>query len=147
MASFYLRSWDVYSWKELPDGLFMLTNDADFFLDTDFGKRYVIHCRSGLVWDGASVPKPFRWYLPNIDERNLVYTAAGLLHDCCYGGELLSKELSDDLFRGVLRDAGIPRRKASFAHLCVSVGAKSHYGKDNDRFGIRFFSSIEEIPA
>lgn len=147
MASFYLKSWDVFSWDVSKSGLYVLRNDCSFTLDTDFGKRYTIHCKRGLVWDGASVPKPFRWYLPNIDEKNLVYTSAGLLHDCCYGAELLPKPLSDDLFRGVLRDAGILRRKASFAHLCVKFGAKSHYGKEHDRFGIRFFCSIEETPA
>ena len=147
MASFYLKSWDVFSWDVSKSGLYVLRNDCSFTLDTDFGKRYTIHCKRGLAWDGASVPKPFRWYLPNIDEKNLVYTSAGLLHDCCYGAELLPKPLSDDLFRGVLRDAGILRRKASFAHLCVKFGAKSHYGKEHDRFGIRFFCSIEETPA
>ena len=38
-----------------------------------------------------------------------------------------------------------PRGQASFAHLCVSFGAKSHYGKEHDRFGIRFYCSMDEI--
>ena len=145
MSSYYLKSWDVFSWDTMKNGLYKLKNDCDFLLDTCDGRHYVIHCKAGLVWDGASVPKPFRWYLPNIDERNLVYTAAGLLHDCCYGGELLPKAEADDLFRGVLRDSGTRRCKAGLAHVCVTLGAKGHYGKDNDRYGIRFFCSIDEL--
>ena len=45
-------------------------------MDNDFlaiwvdnsGKEYRFEFRRGLVWDVASVPKIFRWYLPNIDE-------------------------------------------------------------------------------
>ena len=44
MSSFYLRKYDVFSWTENFRGLFELSNDCDFYLDTDFGKRYVIHC-------------------------------------------------------------------------------------------------------
>lgn len=40
-------------------GLFRLDNN---------GKEYRFAFRRGLVLDGASVPKIFRWYLPNIDE-------------------------------------------------------------------------------
>ena len=83
MASFYLKSWDVFSWDVSKSELYVLRNDCSFTLDTDFGKRYTIHCKRGLVWDGASVPKPFRWYLPNIDEKNLVCGApARLLLRC-----------------------------------------------------------------
>ena len=78
-----------------------------------------------------------------IDEMNLPYTLAGLVHDYCYGSECLSKDLADDLFRGTMRDAGIPRRKASFAEWLVEHFAKSHYGKKNDRHGIRFYGKME----
>ena len=60
--------------------------------------------------------------------------------NCAFRSEAVNERVG-----GVLRDAHIPRRKASFAHLCVSFGAKSHYGKEHDRFGIRFYCSIEEI--
>ena len=50
---------------------------------------------------------------------------------------------ADDLFRGTMRDTGIPRRKASFAEWLVEHFAKSHYGKKNDRHGIRFYGKME----
>ena len=42
-----------------------------------------------------------------------------------------------------MRDAGRPRRKASFAEWLVEHFAKSHYGKKNDRHGIRFYGKME----
>ncbi len=50
---------------------------------------------------------------------------------------------ADDLFRGTMRDAGIPRRKASFAEWLVEHFAKNHYGKKNDRNGIRFYGKMK----
>lgn len=144
MSSFYLRSWNVFSWEDLSKGLKKLKNSPSFVLDCDNGKRYTFRLKEGLIWDGASIPKAFRWYLKNVDEKNLPYTSAGLLHDFCYGSECLPKNLADDLFRGVMRDAGIPRRKASFAEWCVKHFAKSHYGRKNDRHRIRFFGEMVE---
>ena len=141
--NFRLKSWEVFSWTAMRGGLFRLDNDFNAVWSDNNGKEYRFEFRRGLVWDGASVPKIFRWYLPNIDEMNLPYTLAGLVHDFCYGSECLSKDLADDLFRGTMRDAGIPRRKASFAEWLVEHFAKSHYGKKNDRHGIRFYGKME----
>ena len=140
--NFRLKSWDVFSWTAMRGGLFRLDNDFTAIWTDNNDKEYRFEFRRGLVWDGASVPKIFRWYLPNIDEMNLPYTLAGLVHDFCYGSECLSKDLADDLFRGTMRDAGIPRRKASFAEWLVEHFAKSHYGKKNDRHGIRFYGNM-----
>ena len=142
--NFRLKSWDVFSWTAMRGGLFRLENDFTAIWTDNCGKEYRFEFHRGLVWDGASIPKMFRWYLPNIDEKNLVYTLAGLVHDACYGSELLDKDTADDLFRGTMRDAGIPRRKASFAEWCVEHFAKSHYGKKNDKYGIRFFVRMEK---
>ena len=49
-------------------GLFRLDNDFLAIWVDNNGKEYRFEFRRGLVWDGASVPKIFRWYLPNIDE-------------------------------------------------------------------------------
>lgn len=143
MPSFKVKSFDPYSWTAIDGGLFRLDCDLSAVWECDDGNEYRIDFRRGLIWDGASVPKMFRWYLPNIDERNLVYTLAGLAHDFCYGSECLSKDLADDLFRGTMRDAGIPRRKASFAEWLVEHFAKNHYGKKNDRNGIRFYGKMK----
>lgn len=142
--NFKLKSCDVFSWEKVKGGMFQLKNDFEaVWLDNE-GLCYHFYFSRGALWDGASIPKMFRWYLPNIDEKNLVYTLAGLVHDACYGSELLDKDTSDDLFRGTMRDAGIPRRKASFAEWCVEHFAKSHYGRKNDRYGIRLFVRMEK---
>ena len=153
MSSFYVRSYDPYSWTSAGDGLFVLSCDIDVYLEehddcaTEPTKLVHFHVSRGATWDGASIPKPFRWYLPNIDESNLVYTLAGLLHDSCYASECLSKALADDLFRGVMRDAGIPRRKASFACWCVQHFADRHYGQKHDSHNLRNYVDMERLDA
>ena len=143
--NFRLKSWDVFSWTAMRGGLFRLENNFTAVWADNGGEEYRFAFRRGLVWDGASVPKIFRWYLPNIDEWNLPYTLAGLVYDFCYGSECLSKDLADDLFRGTMRDAGIPRRMASFAEWLVEHFAKSHYGTKNDRHGIRFYGNMYRV--
>lgn len=143
MSSFYLRQYTAYSWRDLEGDRKLLLKSPTFVVDCDDGNRYTFSLREGLVWDGASVPKIFRWYLPNVDSTNLVYTAAGLLHDFCYGSECLPKDKADDLFRGIMRDAGVPRRKAGVADFCVRRFGASHYGKDKDSYGIRFFGECD----
>ena len=69
--NFRLKSWDVFSWTAMRGGLFRLENDFTAIWTDNGGKEYRFEFRRGLVWDGASVPKIFRWYLPNIDELNL----------------------------------------------------------------------------
>lgn len=146
--NFKLKSWNPYSWTERPGGLFRLDCDLDAsWLEVNTGDEYRFRFKRGLVWDGASVPKAFRWYLPNIDPDNLVYTLAGLVHDACYGSECVPREVADDLFRGTMRDAGLPRRKASFAEFLVSIFGRGHYGKAEDRHGIRYRVRMELRPA
>lgn len=146
IMNFRLMSWEPYSWTKTAGGDYCL--DCTFsaiWLEVNTGERYRFTFYRGLVWDGASVPKIFRWYLPNIDDRNLVYTLAGLVHDSCYGSECVPREIADDLFRGTMRDAGIPRRKASFAEWLVGVFAGGHYGKNHDRHGVRFRVKMERV--
>ena len=64
--NFRLKSWDVFSWTAMRGGLFRLENDFTAIWADNGGKEYRFEFRRGLVWDGASVPKIFRWYLPNI---------------------------------------------------------------------------------
>lgn len=143
--NFKLKSWEPFSWSKMRGGLFRLDNDFTATWTDNDGAEYRFRFYRGLVWDGASVPRAFRWYLPNIDEKNLPYTLAGLVHDFCYGSEKLPKDLADDIFRGTMRDAGIPRRKASFAEWLVEHFAGSHYGKRRDRNGIRFYGKLEIV--
>lgn len=143
--NFKLKSWDPFSWSKLRGGLFRLDADLDAVWTDNSGTEYRFSFFRGLTWDGASVPKVFRWYLPNIDEKNLPYTLAGLVHDYLYGSEKLPKDIADDIFRGTMRDAGIPRRKASFAEWLVERFAGGHYGKRHDRNGIRFYGRLKIV--
>ena len=146
--NFRLKSWQPYSWTDVPGGLFHLDCDLEaVWVEVNTGDEYKFHFIRGLVWDGASVPRIFRWYLPNVDKENLVYTLAGLVHDACYGSGCVTREIADDLFRGTMRDAGIPRRKASFAEWLVGLFGKSHYGVEHDTRGIRFYCHVDYRPG
>jgi hypothetical protein len=52
------------------------------------------------------------------------------LHDGCYASGLLHRDVSDDLLRGLLRDAGLSRVKASTVCYAVNKFAESHYQHD-----------------
>lgn len=141
--TFTLLDFEDYDWERRADGMYRLLNTFTARWDGHDGNEYRLTFKRGLVWDGASVPKIFQWYLPNIDRENKAYTLAGLAHDALYGSELLPKDAADDLFRGTMRDAGIPRRKASFAEFLVEHFAGRHYGKKADRWGIRLHVTME----
>lgn len=142
MSHFTLVAYSPFSWKDIKDDLKRLVGSPRFVLACDDGNVYEFSLSEGLLWDGASIPAAFRWFLPNIDPLNLAYTAAGLLHDFCYGSECLPKDKADDLFRGVMRDAGISRFKAGVADFAVRHFGASHYGQKNDRLEIRYFGRM-----
>ena len=98
--------------------------------------------RDGSCWDGASIPRVFSWFLKSYDTKNSLYTFASLVHDYCYASECVEKDVADDFFRGIMRDSGISRLKASTAEWCVQTFAKNHYGVSHDRFGLRFMGKL-----
>lgn len=86
--------------------------------------------------DGLSVPRPLRWFLPNWDESNQLYNLAGALHDWLYATvgayKVFSRSECDDIFRGILRESGQSRFKASTADYMVGLfaGNSRHWGRD-----------------
>lgn len=102
-----------------------------------------IHISKGAIFDGLSIPRPFRWFLPEIDYTNDLYSASGLVHDCLYASELLPKDIADDIFRSILRDSGISRFKAGIAHQAVKNFAKRHYGRKHDTNNLVKYIRIE----
>ena len=52
------------------------------------------------------------------------------LHDAAYASGILHRDIADDLLRGLLRDAGLSRLKASTVCYAVNQFAESHYQKD-----------------
>lgn len=99
--------------------------------------------------DGLSVPKPLRWFLPNWDDKNQLYNLAGALHDWLYATKgangKFSRSECDDIFRGILRESGQSRLKASTADYMVGLfaGNSLHWGRDE--YGIGGFVRLEYV--
>ena len=95
----------------------------------------------GFRCDGLSVPWAFRWFLKSWDDGNDLYNMAGAVHDWLYATKgnhgMFSREECDDIFRGILREAGIGRFRAGVADKGVEIfaGNGRHWG--NDGYNVR----------
>lgn len=134
---------NVVNYKKV-NGLYVIQNDVwiDFLYNDN---KFRITVDAGAMTDGLSVPKIFRWYLPDWNDSNPLYNIAGICHDGAYGSELLSKDIADELFYQGLIKAGISKSKATVAKWAVVHLAGLHYGKKNDDFGISEYVSVEAI--
>lgn len=126
------------------NGLYVIQNDVwiDFLYN---GDKFRITVDAGAMTDGLSVPKIFRWYLPDWNDSIPLYNIAGICHDGAYGSELLSKDIADELFYQGLIKAGISKSKATVAKWAVEHLAGLHYGRKNDDFGISEYVSVEAL--
>ncbi len=126
------------------NGLYVIQNNVwiDFLYNDN---KFRISVDAGAMTDGLSVPKIFRWYLPDWNDSNTLYNIAGICHDGAYGSELLSKDIADELFYQALIKAGISKSKATVAKWAVEHLAGLHYGKKNDDFGISEYVSVEAV--
>lgn len=126
------------------NGLYVIQNDVwiDFLYNDN---KFRITVDAGAMTDGLSVPKIFRWYLPDWNDSNPLYNIAGICHDGAYGSELLTKDMADELFYRCLLKAGISKSKATVAKWAVEHLAGLHYGKKHDDFGISEYVSVEPI--
>ena len=134
---------NVVNYKKV-NGLYVIQNDVwiDFLYN---GDKFRITVDAGAMTDGLSVPKIFRWYLPDWNDNNPLYNIAGICHDGAYGSELLSKDIADELFYQGLIKAGISKSKATVAKWAVEHLAGLHYGKKNDDFGIAEYVNVEAV--
>lgn len=127
---------EKFNWNTKGD-LHTLKNDASIILMLDYRgeRKYVkFSFAKGFKCDGLSVPRIFRWFLKSWDEKNDLYNLAGVVHDALYGNKgfgLFTRDESDAIFRGLLRDAGCNRFHASTADFALGLAAKSHWGDDN----------------
>ena len=139
-----IKNWSNVVNYEKVNGLYVLKNDVyiDFIYN---GNKFRITVDAGAMTDGLSVPKIFRWYLPDWDNDNALYNIAGICHDGAYGSELLSKDIADELFYQGLIKAGISKSKATVAKWAVEHLAGLHYGRKNDDFGISEYVSVEAL--
>nr|DAW67870.1 MAG TPA: Protein of unknown function (DUF1353) [Caudoviricetes sp.] len=139
MTSFRVLKADTLDILHIRDDLLFLNKPAHLAIyDVNTLEVYDFAISYAAVWDGLSTPKCLRWFLPSYDPKNDLFNWAGLIHDALYGSALLPKDVADDVFRSVLRDAGLSRFKASSAEFVMSKFSKSHYGRTQDRHGIRF---------
>lgn len=127
---------------EKVNGLYVLENDVFMDINRD-GVNFRIQVDNGAMTDGLSVPKIFRWYLPDWDDDNPLYNIAGIVHDGCYGSEIVVKSLADEIFYYGLLKAGISSTKAKVARWAVENLAGLHYGRKYDDYGISEYVHLE----
>lgn len=127
------------------NGLYVLKNKVylDIVYCNEDHIRFIID--KGAMTDGLSVPKIFRWYLPDWDNDNVLYNIAGIVHDGLYGSEKVSKDLADEIFYQGLLKAGISKSKATIAKWAVEHLAGLHYGREHDDFDIAPYVQIQII--
>lgn len=139
-----ILNWSNQITYDKVNGLFVLKNSVYIDFQLSFNKFRII-VDKGAMTDGLSVPKIFRWYLPDWDDNNPLYNIAGICHDGAYGSEVLCKELADELFYQGLLKAGISKTKASVAKWAVEHLAGLHYGRKHDDFDIAPYVQIQII--
>ena len=96
--------------------------------------------RKGYESDGLSRPEILKKWIKRFDEKNSLYNFAGFGHDWLYSrkglltdGIEFSRSECDDIFRGILREAGVSRFKAGAMDWAVGVfaGGSKHWGNDS----------------
>lgn len=125
--------------ENIPVGkdFYKLTRDYMYYINPCFRVK-ILH---GIIWDGASIPKLFYWFL----RRDGKIRAASLVHDAIYSNshlmdiqylsvevwrsrpEPFSRDTADQLFYNLMIEAGIPKWKANIAHKCVRIFGKKHW--------------------
>ena len=129
---------------EKVNGLYVLKSPV--FIDFMYnGTLFRIKVDKGAMTDGLSVPKIFRWYLPDWNDSNPLYNIAGICHDGAYGSELLAKDVADELFYQGLVKAGISKSKASVAKWAVEHLAGLHYGRSHDDYDIAPYVTVTAV--
>lgn len=148
MASFYLlKHKNIDCWRGEDTHLAM--KDIHVIIGDDENRFYKITLKAGFRCDGLSVPSLFQWFLPSWDKKNFVYNVAGAVHDALYttGGwyGTFCREQCDDIFRSLLREAGISRFKAGCADKAVEwfAGGPEHWR--NDEFKNKNFIVVTKV--
>lgn len=126
-------SYENFSPVRLKKGVYMLATDCQVLLNTDRGLLQ-LYLRKGFKWNGASTPWVFQWVIPSWDDGNERANVASCFHDAAFankGWGLLSYEDSNDVYRGMLREAGYKRFNASAGCFALNNFGKSHWGNDD----------------
>lgn len=135
MHFYYLGARNQDSWVRMPSGLYQATDEILVRLRDDADYHYTFTVLPGFRTDGGSVPTAFRWFVPSWSDDNPIINLAFTLHDGVYATACLPRPFADDLLRGMLRDAGINRFRASTVCWAVNQFACCHYGPEHDTLG------------
>ena len=101
--------------KYLGDGRWELTEDFEYYLESDPSKVYVFI--KGSVTDGATLPKWARKLLAPWGR----YSKAVLVHDHLYQDKLVSRKVADREFLHAMMVEGIPAWKRNTMFAVVRV--------------------------
>ena len=135
MHFYYLGSRNEDAWVKLPSGLYQAADDILVRVKDEYDYHYTFSILPGFVTDGGSVPKVFRWFVPSWSGTNHVINLAYACHDGVYATACMPRLFGDDLLRGMLRDAGLSRARASSVCWAVNNFACRHYGPEYDHLG------------
>jgi hypothetical protein len=141
MHFYYLGSKNPNAWCKVGK-MYQAVEDIYVYLRDDTGFRYTWHLLPGFRTDMGSVPAVFQWFVPGYSKDNYLINLAYYTHDAAYASGLVPKGIADDMLRGILRDAGVSRLRASTVCWCVNTFAASHYGPENDTDNNRVFVKL-----
>lgn len=146
-ASYYLmKAHNIDCWR--GEDTHIATKDMYVIVSDEQFRMFKITLKAGYRCDGLSIPWAFRWFLSKWDDKNYLYSVAGAVHDALYttGGwyGTFCREQCDDIFRSLLREAGISRFKAGCADKAVEwfAGGPAHWR--NDEFKNKNFIVVTE---
>lgn len=135
MHFYYLGVANSRSWVQLPSGIYQATDNITVNVRDDANMYYTFSIMPGFQTDGGSVPVAFQWFVPGWSDENPIINLGYALHDGCYATACLPRPYADDLLRGMLRDAGLSRVRASTVCWAVNNFACRHYGPEHDTLG------------
>lgn len=129
------RVWDIE--KQAHVDQWVTLTDFDMFLCD--GRK--LNIPAGTVYDKASSPPAFWWYMPRDDNDVII---AALVHDYLYekqmiAGEWIKRSEADQIFYELLRQAGMRYTKAKLAYLAVRVGGWRYFNKTARALGNSYY--------
>lgn len=142
MHYYYDGARNPKSWVKIGN-LYQATDDIYVRLRDSNDLHYTWHLYPGFLTDGGSVPLAFQWVVPKWSDDNDLINLSFALHDAAYGSGLMHRSLADDMLRGMLRDAGLSRWRASAVCWAVNNFAAKHYGPENDKYDCKLFATLD----
>ena len=133
----------MLSWYFSKAGNVRLMHDISLCLEIERCKRVFaveLIFKKGYESDGLSRPEFSKRWIKKFDTENALYNFAGFAHDWLYSNRgvvnddvCFSRSECDDVFRGILREAGVSRFKAGIMDLAVGIfaGGSKHWGDDS----------------